>query len=655
MAILLALALRYSLPLSAAFFERTELRTLDARFLLRGPLPPEKLKEAGSQVAIVAMDDNATRKLGHPIPRESHAQLIAQLKRAGAKAVIFDVIFTDPSRDSSATDSQFASAVASAGNVFLPFDHDSVQATPPDLLKKVEDRLAYPIEAPSTAETIRIRPPIPQLFEAMKGGGQVAVKPDPDGTFRSSALLMESGKVYPHIVLDAVARGVWKLDPKKDPPRLQGDYLVWGDHKIGPLKRRILQRSFYETGQDAAHNARTGTAWTVPLNFMGGHDSMQTLIVPYLDALEGRANDRIKGRVVIVGETATGTPDLRRSPFDRQELFFGVETNATFIANLLSNDFLYTPALRWSILACAIMGLLTGSAAFGLRPGLSLLVAVTVLAVYGFLTASLFISENTVLELTAPFLTVAFAYTYLTAYRLVVTDRAAREYSAALRETQTLLGQYVNENLAARLSGNPEMRRDLQIGTRREVTVLFSDIRSFTSWSENQTPEEVKSRLDEYFPTMCEIVADDYEGDIDKFMGDGMMVVWNGLSDQSDHARRAVRAALSMKRSLGMLNDGWRKQKQDEFRIGIGIATGNVVFGTFGSPKHKLMPTVLGDTVNLASRLESLTKETGGVIIVSQETYEVVKDEFEFRELGTVPVRGKSETQPVYEVLDVKK
>ena len=187
------------------------------------------------------------------------------------------------------------------------------------------------------------------------------------------------------------------------------------------------------------------------------------------------------------------------------------------------------------------------------------------------------------------------------------------------------------------------------------MTVLFSDIRSFTSWAEKQPPEEVKARLDEYFPIMCEIVADDYDGDIDKFIGDGMMAVWNGLSDQSDHARRAVRAALSMKRALALLNEGWRKQKQDEFRIGIGIATGSAIFGTFGSPRHKLMPTVLGDTVNLASRLEALTKETGAVIIIAQSTYEIVKDEFEVRPLGSVPVRGRTEVQPVYEVLDVKK
>lgn len=653
-ALALAWALRFRFPLTASFLEKTELRTVDARFLLRGPAPAEKLQQLASRVAIIAMDDNATRALGYPIPRSAHAQLVRQLKKAGVKVIIFDVIFSDPSRRGADTDQQFAAAIAQAGNIYLPFDHNSSQITPPKVLQEVERKLAYPIEVKAAATSIRISPPTEPLFAAMRGGGHVASKPDSDGTFRSSILLMEVGKIYPHVLLDAVAKSVWKLGPQKTPPVLRDRYLVFGDHRIGPLAQRAMTRSFYDSESNAVRDERTGTAWALALNFLGGHEAMQVLTVPYLDVLQGRAAARLKDRIVIIGETATGTPDLRRSPFDRQELFLGVETNATFLANLLDNDFLHAAPPQWGVLALGIMGLLCGIAALRLRPGAALLIAVGVLAAYALGCVLVFSNDNLVLEMTAPALAVFLSYTFLTAHRLVSTDRAAREYSAALRETQTLLGQYVDENLAWRLSADPEMRREMQIGTRREVSVLFSDIRSFTQWSEKQTPEEVKARLDEYFPVMCEIIADEYDGYVDKFIGDGMMAVWNGMSDQDDHAARAVRAALSMKRALALLNDGWRKQKQDEFVIGIGIASGSAVFGTFGSPKHKLMPTVLGDTVNLASRLEGKTKETGGVIIISHETYELVKEDFQVRPLGAVPVRGKSEPQPIYEVLAPK-
>jgi adenylate cyclase len=657
-AALLALALRFWFPLSASFLEKIELRALDARFLLRGPVSMKELKDVASRVAIVSMDDSATRTLGHPIPREAHAKLVAQLKSAGAKAIIFDVIFADPSQTNPASDREFANAISKAGNVYLPFDHDSAQPSPPSTLQQVEAKLALPINVPASAQSIRIRPPIAPLFNAMRGSGHIASKPDSDGTFRSSILLMEAGKVYPHVLLNAVAQSVWNADFQRQPPRLEsrpeGEYFDVGDHRLGPLVRRELRRSSYDAKSSSVRSTRVGTAWTLPLNFLGGHDAMQVLTIPYLDVLSGKAASRLKDRVVIIGETATGTPDLRPGPFDRSELFLGVETNATFIANLLDNNFLRYPPLSWGVLAVVAIALVVGGAAFGMRPGISLLVAAGVLSLYAYACVQIFASENLVLEMTAPLLATLLSYTFLTAFRLVVTDKAAREYSTALRETQTLLGQYVDENLAQRLSDDPEMRREMQIGTRREVTVLFSDIRGFTPWSERQTPEEVKARLDEYFPVMCEIVADDYDGYVDKFIGDGMMVVWNGMSDQSDHAHRAIRAALSMKRALALLNEGWRKQKQEEFKIGIGVATGMAVFGTFGSPRHKLMPTVLGDTVNLASRLEGMNKETGGVIIISQETYEIIKDDFEVRPLGNVPVKGKSEVQPIYEVLGAK-
>jgi|GEM_PF-3206625 len=648
-ALLVAITLRFSFPLTASILEKIEWKSLDTRFQIRGPLPHEELERISGQVAIIAMDDAATRRFGHPLPRSVHAQLVQKMKAAGARAIIFDVIFADPNRQNPQGDLQFARSIQKAGNVFLPFDHDSSENSSPALLQKVEGKLAYPIDTPVTAKNIHIQPPVDGLFHAMRGGGHIASRRDSDGTFRSSILLMELGAVYPHTLLDAVARTEWKLNPRQHKLIIEDQYLHLGDHKIGPLQKRSLERFHYKDGTSIS--TRTGTAWAIPLNFLGGHDAMQELTIPYLDVIEGRANDRIKNRIVIIGETATGTPDLRRSPFDLYDEFLGVETNATLIANLLDDNFLNYAPVSWGIAAACLLGLVVGGAAFRFHPGLSFLVAIGALLFYAFIATYYFINQRLVMEIMAPFVAVALCYTLLTAFRLFVTDRIAQETQNSLRETQTLLGQYVNEKLARQLSDDPVLRQNMQIGTRREVTVLFSDIRNFTSWSENQAPEEVKARLDEYFPLMCEIVADDYDGYVDKFIGDGLMAVWNGMSDQHDHARRAVRTALSMQRALKTLNDGWEKQKQEPFRIGIGISSGNAIFGTFGSPNHKLMPTVLGDTVNLASRLEAMTKETGALIIVSQSTYELVKDDFEFKPLGSVPVRGKAEAQPIYEVL----
>ena len=647
----LTLLARYYVPLTGRFLENTEARFIDARFAVRGEASSRTLERIRQQVVIIGMDDAATHRFGSVLPRTVHAQLVRRLKAAGARAIIFDVLFADPSLKRPADDTDFAAACAAAGNVYLPFDDASSESTPPALERAIKTKLSYPVGAPNTAQTVRLRPPVPPLLQAMRGGGHVATKADSDGKFRSGILLLEQGAAYPHAALDAVARQVWKVSPSQ--VRLNGDYLEVGAHRFGPLEQRPLRRTAL-AGDSGTVLQRAGTGWMMPLNFLGGHSLMQLLTVPYLDAYLGRADDRLRGRIVIVGATAPGTTDLRPGPFDTHETTFGVETNATFIANLLDNSFLSRPPLAWAILATLLGGLIAGLSVTALRPLLAFGMAGAATLAYVMIAMTSFANDNRILEMTAPLLAISLCFTALAAYRLIFVDRASREYQAALHETQMMLGQFVNERLAEDLCNNPEMRRDMAIGVRRDVSILFSDIRGFTSWSENQAPEEVKSRLDEYFPAMCEIAYEDYDGYIDKYIGDALMVVWNAHKDQPDHAERAVRAALSMQRSLVMLNDGWRRQKQQEFRIGVGIASGNVVFGTFGSTRHKLMPTALGDTVNFASRLETATKEHGSNIIISEATYQAIKDKFEFRALGVLPIRGKAEAQPIYEVLGLK-
>lgn len=657
--VLLAIALRHFVPTGSLFFDGLELKTLDARFLLRGPQPPAEIKRIASQVAIVAIDDAATQKYGRVLSRATHAQLVHRLKAAGAKAVIFDVLFIDPSHRGARDDARFAEACRLAGNVFLPFDDNSIEVTPPPTLRRVQSKLGYEVAGQSTSEalgtTVRLRPPLPTFFEASRGGGHVATKADSDGKFRASILLLRAGAYYPHAALDAVARSAWNIDLKQPGAIvLRDDYLQIGKHRFGPLEMRKLSRSRRDFKTKRVQREAAGVAWMMPLNFLGGHETMQELTIPYLEVLSGGADDLVRGRVVIVGETATGTPDIRPGPFDRQELFLGVETNATFIANLLNNDFLRHAPRWWSLLSMTVAGMLAGLSVAMLRPWLAFALSGTALLVFAFAATMLFMGQNLVVEMSGVVWAMSACFASMTGYRLAFVDRAAHDYELALQESQALLGQFVDSGLARELSSNSQARLALQIGARREVTVLFSDIRGFTAWSDLQPPEEVVTRLGEYFPVMCEIASDDHEGFIDKFIGDALMVVWNALKDQPDHATLAVRAALSMQRALDLMNEGWQKQGQAPFRIGIGVATGNVVFGTFGSPRHKLQPTVLGDTVNFAARLEAATKEFGGRIIIAQSTFEQVRDHFEVRELGATAIRGKSEVQTIYEVLGPK-
>ena len=668
----LALGLRFFVPTSQRFFDGMELKLLDARFLAREGRGAKEANERtrvfepvydGKKlmtpgVSIIAMDDAVLRRyqsVRGALPRQVHARLINRLKADGATAIIFDVLFIDPATPVS-DDVLLARACRDAGNVFLPFDHNSTLQTPPALLRKIESKLSYPLppEAGAASHTVRLQTPLPIFWDQSAGSGHVVTQADSDKTYRRSVLLMEAGRVYPHVALEAIRRTVWGGAPK---PKVEmiGDSLLIDGHEIAPLDRRPLLRT--QAGSRQGRAQVVGTGWAVPLDFVGSHAVMQGITVPYLDALVGRNKSRIKDHIVIIGATASGTPDLRPGPLDTDETFLGVETNATLLANLLHGDFLQQTSRDRTIGAMLVAGLLSGLMVMLLRPWGALAFATLGAFIYTYAAMSTFIHNRLVIEMAGPLFAILCCYGLPTSYRLIAEERAGRDLAAREQKMNQLMGQYVDPRLSNQLRDDPEAQSALEIGTRREVTVLFTDIRGFTAWSEQQLPEEVKARLDEYFPTMCEIVADDHAGYIDKYIGDALMVVWNsgidGL-DQPDHAARAVRAAVAMQRALEVLNEGWRRQGQQEFRIGIGIATGRVVFGSFGSKRHKLQPTALGDTVNLAARLEGATKETGATIIISQATQEGVERIAATRMIDAVAIRGKVEAVCIYEVLGLR-
>jgi adenylate cyclase len=190
-------------------------------------------------------------------------------------------------------------------------------------------------------------------------------------------------------------------------------------------------------------------------------------------------------------------------------------------------------------------------------------------------------------------------------------------------------------------------------GDRKELTVLFSDIRGFTSFSEKLQPEDVVSLLNEYLGAMTGIVFD-HEGTLDKFVGDAIVALWGAPIGQPDHAERAVRCSLAMIDRLGTLQKKWKAEGKHVIDIGIGINTGDMVVGNIGAPGKKMDYTVIGDNVNLGARLEGLTRQYNNHIIISEYTYEKVKDVVQTKELGTVTVKGKQKPVVVYDVTGLK-
>jgi adenylate cyclase len=214
------------------------------------------------------------------------------------------------------------------------------------------------------------------------------------------------------------------------------------------------------------------------------------------------------------------------------------------------------------------------------------------------------------------------------------------------RRMKRLFGQYVSKDVYEQLVANPELAR--LGGQRRQMTVLFSDIRGFTTVSESGQPEEIVAILNEYFTRMVEVVFA-HKGTLDKFVGDMVMALFGAPLDDPDHAEHAVQAALAMIRELHRLNEKWTAEGRPALDIGIGISTGPMIAGNIGSDAI-MSYTVVGDLVNLGARLESLNKEYGTRIIISEATREALSGRYNLRSLGEVLVKGKTRPVAIFEV-----
>ena len=227
------------------------------------------------------------------------------------------------------------------------------------------------------------------------------------------------------------------------------------------------------------------------------------------------------------------------------------------------------------------------------------------------------------------------------------------DMTAGLRErdfVKETFGRYMTKQVADSILSNPDAVA--LGGKKQEVTILFSDIRGFTSFSESHAPEQVVSHLNEYMSAMVDVIIK-YEGVVDKFIGDAIMAVFGSPIAREDDPLRAVKTALEMQQRLTALNEKWEQQGKDTFKIGIGVNTGEVIVGNIGDVR-RMEYTVIGDNVNIASRIEGLTKNYNCPIIISESTYQKVRDHVQVNQLESVVVKGKSRSVAIYELIDVR-
>ena len=616
-AVLMALTLA-----QLGLFRTLELKTLDLRFRLLGDQ-----QVASSDIVLVAIDDASLKTLEPlvgrwPWPRDVHAVLLQYLERAGARLVVFDLLFTERDAQFPQGDADFGRTIATSGNVLhsIYLGNQDTGATDTGLLA------AHSIPAEGDFDTFAdAQFPIPDIAGSAQALGHVTATLDADGPWRRYLLLAEhAGRLVPSLALSTALA-------------VRGGELE--DMSIGERQIDLPD-----------HSVPLDADWRLPIWFNGGPGTYEKysygqVFASQLQHREGQepglAADLFKEKIVIVGISAAGLHDLFTTPFSggTQDSGSGLgkmngfEIHAHVLDNLLHGRFLLQ-APPWQTAGLALI-----VATIGLALILYTRLSATILGLLA--TPAIYLT----------FVQWDFAHRYalpvtpvLLSWLLATVLGLAYQYgveSAEKRKVKRIFSRYVSPDVYAELLDNPAAA-DLG-GSRREMSVLFSDLRGFTTFSEGRAPEEVIEQLNEYFAAMVEVVFA-HRGTVDKFVGDMIMALFSAPLEDSDHADNAVRCALAMQTRLTKLNASWRREGRPELASGIGINSGEMVAGNLGSEKIQSY-TVIGDNVNLGARIESLCKEFDAQILISEFTESRLSSDFDTQELGEVTVKGK--TQPV--------
>ena len=628
--------------------DRLEWVAYDLRFDLTRPFAGGE--DAG--VVIVDIDERSLQAEGQwPWPRAKVAALVHRLFDRGAVVVGMDMVFAEPERNLALQARRKLRSLSGieAGAPVL----ETLRRAAPRLdgdralaraLHGTDSVLGYMLAArgpdkgalgpPLTgtgvdepdATAIRAMPRylgnLKALQHAAASGGFFSILPDADGTLRRYHLVLgHDGRIYPSLAL-AMAR-LYLLAEGVDVDTAP----VGGVRAVDHLE--LAGMRLPADGEGA-----------VLVPYRGGPRSF-----PYIsatDVLSGAVDgDRLAGKLVLIGSTAQGLYDLRATPL--ANVFPGVEVHANVLRGILNQRFPLDPS--WAEGANFAFMLVAGLLLAGLLPRLRPLALTGVtLSLAGLLVAAnvvLWTRYLWVVPLAVPLLMVLTLGAANMAYGFLFEERSRRRL-------KDMFGQYVPPELVEELAADPDSAASMA-GERREMTVLFADIRGFTAISETLSAAALKDLLNRFFTPMTRVIFE-HRGTIDKYVGDMVMAFWGAPLADPEHARHAVAAALAMRNEAERLRADFRAEGLPDVDIGIGLNSGAMNVGNMGSD-YRRSYTVLGDAVNLGSRLEGLTRFYGAGIVVGEETRAGQEDAFLFRRLDRVRVKGRSEPLTIHEPL----
>ena len=611
------------------FTNRIELQTYDLRVAATArPSAP------AGDIVLIAIDNESIRRMEPlvgrwPWPRLVHATAIDYLAAAGAKVIGYDVMFAerdlrkfmvaDTEWTGEESDAALVDSTKKAGNVVHIAEASSAELIDPTrALKENLDAPALNVRVPSagcTEPRPRVTPPFPALAAAARGIGHSLLIIDPNGAVRRVSPVVQAGeRTIPSLSLAAtMAAGTTPaLHARIDESGQCAVMIPWR----GPAENSNGQVTF------------------TSFAFYDVFYSQQQILEGQKPGIDPAL---FKDRIVIVGVTAEGLNEAFTTPFPQGEIN-GPEVHANLVDAFLRNRSIER-APGWVTIALVIVAVAAVAVAGSFfNAWLTGAVAVVFAALLAWQSVALF-AKGLWIPVTIPALALVFAYVGDLAWKYVVEGREKRQ-------VKKLFSRYVSKDVYDQLVANPSLAA--LGGARRHMTVLFSDIRGFTTMSEKGTPEDVVRQLNQLFTRMVAVVFE-HRGTVDKFVGDMIMAPYGAPLDDEDHAEHAVQTALAMIRTLNQMNEEWGRDGKPQLDIGIGINTGDMIAGNVGS-ESIMSYTVIGDAVNLGARLESLNKDYGTRIIISEATRARLKGRYDIRPLGDVIVKGKSLPVAIFEV-----
>jgi adenylate cyclase len=573
--------------------ERIEYSLRDALMRLRGVQKPS------ADIAIVAIDDFSFNWTGYqwPWPRSYLAEIVDQVNAGGGKVVGVDVFLFEPDKEPK-NDQAFADALGKVPSA----------ATVVQIVENPNDNF--------TVSTFS--QPLSPYRKVLDGSGITAFTRDEDAIVRSvQAFDNYNGKTYYHWAFE-VARLYLGVDPPANPSSTSLQF----NGQAVPLRHGQLLVNF------------AGPAGTYPTYSASNvHDGITLEENP----------DAFRGKIVLIGTTTVTMQDVHPTPFSTQIPTPGVEIVANAIDTLINGKFL-REAPPWigflvTLLAAALAALISRSK----QP--SLTITFLIVATFGYLIFVLvsFLKFRYILPTMTP-LIMLFLGVILPTLEQAVSQELEK------RRVRNLFSRFISPEMVDQMMSTQDLN---SLNKRSNISIIFSDIRGFTTLSEKLSPEDVVALLNPYLEAMSKVIYK-HGGTVDKYEGDAIIAFFGEPVPFKDHAVRALRASLDMRVALSELRKQWEKEgRPNQIEMGIGINSGEVFVGLLGSAE-RINYTIIGDNANLASRLQDLTKTYAWPILISESTYQQVKDEFDAEFADAVTVKGKTKPVNVYKVIGRK-